>query len=131
VVGSKAHLSESCDDDLPLLVTDVHTTTATDPDVTATTPIQEKLAERGLAPGEHLLDAGYPSADNLTRALELGITMISPLTVATGRNATKDTFPQARSPSTGMPGRHLPRRSDQPPRPPRGPRPGRVPLLHP
>ena len=90
-VGSKAHLSESCDEDLPSLVTDVHTTAATDPDVTATTPIQEKLAGRGLTPGEHLLDAGYPSAENLTRALELGITMISPLTVTTGRNATKDT----------------------------------------
>ncbi len=92
-VGSKAHLSESCDEDLPSLVTDVHTTAATDPDVTATTPIQEKLAGRGLTPGEHLLDAGYPSAENLTRALELGITMISPLTTTTGRNATKDTFP--------------------------------------
>src|SRR6266511_4291679 len=68
-------------------------TAATDPDVTATTPIQEKLAGRGLTPGEHLLDAGYPSAENLTRALELGITMISPLTTTTGRNATKDTFP--------------------------------------
>lgn len=45
----------------------MHTTAATGPDVTATTPIQHKLAERGLAPGEHLLDAGYPSADNLTR----------------------------------------------------------------
>ena len=90
-VGSKAHLSESCDEDLPSLATDVHTTAATDPGVTATTPIQEKLTERGLAPGEHLPDAGYPSAENLTRALELGITMISPLTVTTGRNATKDT----------------------------------------
>lgn len=92
-VGSKAHLSESCDEDLPSLITDVHTTAATDPDVTATTPIQEKLTERGLAPGEHLMDAGYPSAENITRALELGITMISPLTVTTGRNATKGTFP--------------------------------------
>jgi transposase len=92
-VGSKAHLSESCDEDLPSLITDVHTTAATDPDVTATTPIQEKLVKRGLAPSEHLLDAGYPSADAITRALEVGITMISPLTVTTGRNATKDTFP--------------------------------------
>ncbi len=49
-VGSKAHLSESCDADLPWLITDVHTTAATDPDVTATTPIQHKLVERGLAP---------------------------------------------------------------------------------
>ncbi|MEY9932455.1 hypothetical protein ABH926_007106 [Catenulispora sp. GP43] len=60
--GTKAHLTESCDDDLPNLITDVHTTMATDPDVTATTDIQDKLIGRGLAPAEHLMDSGYPSA---------------------------------------------------------------------
>jgi len=50
-VGSKAHLSESCDDqELPDLVTDVHTTPATDPDVVATTPIQDKLIAPGAWP---------------------------------------------------------------------------------
>jgi transposase len=102
-VGTKAHLTESCDDDLPCLVTDVHTTPSTDPDVTATTRIQQRLSSRGLVPGEHLLDGGYPSADNLADALQLGITMISPLTITTGRNAGTDTFPPARLPSTGRP----------------------------
>jgi hypothetical protein len=61
-VGCKAHLSESCDEGLPHVVTDVHTTGATDPDVTATTAIQDRLIARDLAPDEHLMDAGYPPA---------------------------------------------------------------------
>ena len=91
-VGSKAHLSESCDDDLPHLVTDVHTTPATDPDVVATTAIQGKLIARGLAPGEHLLDAGYPSAANIAASVARGITLVAPVTVLTGRNARQGTF---------------------------------------
>jgi hypothetical protein len=63
-VGSKCHLSESCDPDTPDLVTDVHTTPATDPDLTATTDIQDRLIGRGLAPDQHLMDAGYPSSTN-------------------------------------------------------------------
>ena len=91
-VGSKAHLSESCDADTPNLVTDVHTTPATEPDVVATTAIQDKLIARGLAPGEHLLDAGYPSADNIAASAQRGITLIAPIVVQTGRNARQDTF---------------------------------------
>ncbi|WP_396230107.1 hypothetical protein, partial [Frankia sp. CpI1-P] len=45
---------------MPLrLITDVLTTQATVPDVKATLPVQAALAERGLAPAEHYLDAGY------------------------------------------------------------------------
>lgn len=92
-VGSKAHLSESCDDkELPDLVTDVHTTLATDPDVVATTAIQDKLITRGLAPGEHLLDAGYPSAANIAASAARGIALVAPVTVLTGRNARQGTF---------------------------------------
>jgi len=91
-VGSKAHLSESCDADTPNLVTDVHTTPATEPDVVATTAIQDKLIARGLAPGEHLMDAGYPSADNIAASAARGITLVAPVVVQTGRNARHGTF---------------------------------------
>jgi transposase len=91
-VGSKAHLSESCDADTPNLVTDVHTTPATEPDVVATTAIQDKLIARGLAPGEHLLDAGYPSADNIAASAAREITLVAPVVVQTGRNARHGTF---------------------------------------
>ncbi|MER8106021.1 IS1182 family transposase [Kitasatospora sp. NPDC094016] len=90
--GSKAHLSESCDEDLPNLVTDVHTTRATEPDVTAVTPVQDKLIARDLKPGEHLLDSGYPSGPNIGAALERGISLIAPVTVQTGRGARDGTF---------------------------------------
>lgn len=94
-VGSKCHLSESCDADTPNLVTDVHTTPATDPDVTATTAIQDKLIGRGLAPGEHLMDAGYPSADNFAASATRGITLVAPVIVKNGRNAKHATFTPA------------------------------------
>jgi transposase len=91
-VGSKVHLTESCDEDLPHLVTDVHTTPATDPDVTATAPVQAKLAARGLPPGMHLMDAGYPSAENIANAAKAGIALIAPVTARNGRNARTDLY---------------------------------------
>lgn len=90
--GSKAHLTESCDEDLPNLVTDVHTTPATEPDTCATTPVQDKLIGRDLKPGEHLTDSGYPSGANIGASLERGITLLAPVTVATGRGARNATF---------------------------------------
>ena len=91
-VGTKCHLSETCDPDTPNLVTDVHTTPATDPDVSATTAIQDKLIARGLAPGEHLMDAGYPSAENFAASATRDITLVAPVIAKTGRNANKGTF---------------------------------------
>ncbi len=90
--GTKCHLSETCDPDAPDLVTDVHTTTATDPDVTATTDIQDRLIGRGLAPGRHLMDAGYPSSANFAASATRGITLIAPAIAKTCRNAKNGTF---------------------------------------
>ncbi|MFK0297400.1 transposase [Streptomyces sp. NPDC090442] len=57
----------------------MHTTDATVPDVKVTAGIQQSLAERSLAPGEHYLDAGYPSAGLVTAAAKQGIAMVTPL----------------------------------------------------
>ncbi|MFD4578092.1 IS1182 family transposase [Streptomyces sp. NPDC058417] len=91
-MGYKVHLTETCgtladtdtDTDagpgkMPNLITDVHTTDATVPDVKATAPIQKRLAEHGVKPAEHYLDSGYPSADLITKALQDGIRMITPV----------------------------------------------------
>jgi transposase len=94
-VGSKAHLTESCDADLPNLVTDVHTTPATEPDVVATTTIQDRLIARDLAPGQHLMDGGCPSAQNIAASAQRDITLVAPVTVVTGRNARQGTFTPA------------------------------------
>ena len=57
-VGYKAHLTETCDEDMPHLITDVQTTLATTADVTMLPQVQEDLAWRDRLPAEHIVDAG-------------------------------------------------------------------------
>jgi transposase len=64
-VGYKVHLTETCDDDLPHLVTDVGTTVAPAPDVDQLGPIQARLAGRDLLPAAHVVDTGYVRTGNL------------------------------------------------------------------
>ena len=81
-LGYKVHLTESCDGDSPNLITQVHTTAATVPDVKATTPIQQNLVARELAPNQHIVDGGYISADQVIKSqLEQGIELCGPLRV--------------------------------------------------
>jgi transposase len=102
--GFKLHVSESCDaeapaghlegggylDQAPNLITNVATTDASVPDTVMTEPIHQVLAERGLLPGEHYLDSGYPSADLLVSSLsDYGIRLVTPMLA--------DTSPQARA----------------------------------
>ena len=63
--GYKVHLTETCDPDLPRLVTHVHTTVATTQDVSCTAAIQQGLADKELLPSRHLVDCGYVDADLL------------------------------------------------------------------
>lgn len=94
--GYKVHFTETCEDPqadgtarAPRLITTVATTTATVPDVAMTEPIHDLLDERGLAPSEHVVDAGYTSAELLLAARARGITLLGPLLA--------DTSPQART----------------------------------
>jgi transposase len=61
--GYKAHLSESCDDGLPRIITNVYTTVATQQDVASTANIQQSMADKNLLPSRHLVDAGYVDAE--------------------------------------------------------------------
>jgi transposase len=77
--GYKVHLTETCDDDLPHLITDVLTTPATTTDFDALPTVQDNLDQRGLCPDEHLVDAGYVTADHLvTSQQEHGIDLVGP-----------------------------------------------------
>jgi hypothetical protein len=68
----------------------VATTDASVPDTVMTEPIHQHLAGRGLLPGEHYLDSGYPSADLLVSSLtDYGIRLVTPMLA--------DTSPQARA----------------------------------
>ena len=58
-VGYKVHLTETCDEDSPRLVTHVATTPAPEPDSAALPVIWDALAAADLLPAEHLVDAGY------------------------------------------------------------------------
>src|SRR5918911_614246 len=67
-VGYKTHLSETCDDGYPDLITQVLTTPATTPDCVMGPAIELDLATRDLLPGTHLLDSGYVDAEFLASA---------------------------------------------------------------
>ncbi len=77
--GYKVHLTESCDEELPHLIVNVETTPATTTDYEMTPEIHAHLAERDLLPGEHLLDTGYMSADNLVDGQKQNIDLIGPV----------------------------------------------------
>jgi transposase len=77
--GYKVHLSEACDEQLPRLITNVHTTVATTQDVASTADIQEMLYQKGLLPSRHLVDAGYVDGDLLVESAEkYGIELFGP-----------------------------------------------------
>jgi transposase len=77
--GYRVHLTETCDDDSPALITHVGTTRATTPDVAMTGEIQAGLAERDLLPGEHFVDAGYTSAPVLVASTTHAIEVVGPV----------------------------------------------------
>jgi len=61
-VGYKTHLTETCDEDRPHLITDVQTTLGTTADVTMLPQVQGDLAWRDRLPAEHIVDSGYVDA---------------------------------------------------------------------
>jgi transposase len=72
-------LSETCDDALPHLITNVHTTIATDQDVACTALIEESMAQRNLLPSRHLVDARYVDAELLVSSRQkYGIELFGP-----------------------------------------------------
>lgn len=78
--GYLAHVTETCSDDGPNVITDVATTPATSADTLALAGIHARLRHRGLLPGEHLVDGGYTSLVHMERAgREHQITLTGPL----------------------------------------------------
>ena len=78
--GYKVHVTETCDDETPNLMTDVLTTPATTADVAVLPTIQDNLATRQVTPREQFVDAGYVSADHLlTSRTEHGIDLLGPV----------------------------------------------------
>jgi len=64
-IGYKVHLTETCDDGLPPLITHVETTPASTVDGEATPRVHAALKERDLLPHTHVVDTGFLDADLL------------------------------------------------------------------
>jgi len=78
--GYRTHLTETCDDDLPHLITDVQTTTAPVSDFGMLPTIQAALAARELLPAEQIVDAGYVTAAHLVSSPKAhGVTLVGPV----------------------------------------------------
>ncbi len=67
-VGYKVHLTESCEAHLPLLITDVETTSAPVSDDAMTSAIHAELERKALLPAEHIVDTGYVDAKLLVES---------------------------------------------------------------
>jgi transposase len=63
--GYKVHLTETCDDETPNVITHVETTLATTQDVTVVETIHQALAQQALLPEVHLVDGAYTSGEQL------------------------------------------------------------------
>lgn len=78
-VGYKVHLTETCDDDLPHLITHVETTPAPVADDATVPRIHEGLARRDLLPEVHIVDTGYVDAEELvTSQQQYGVDLFGP-----------------------------------------------------
>ena len=64
-VGYKVHLTESCEEDQPHLITHVETTAAPVADSDVVDTIHDDLATADLLPTVHLVDTGYVDAKHL------------------------------------------------------------------
>jgi len=78
-IGYKAHLTETCDEERPHLVTQVETSIATGTDYEALPRVQEELERRDLLPATHFADAGYVAAENLVTSQQRGIDVVGPV----------------------------------------------------
>ena len=79
-LGYKVHLTETCDPDTPNLITQVETTLSTIQDNLALEGIQAQLKQKELVPAQHLVDAGYVSAENLVSSQQqFGVDLVGPV----------------------------------------------------
>jgi len=95
--GYKVHLTETCDPELPRLITNVHTTVATTQDVSCTKEIQQHLADRDLLPQRHLVDTGYVDAHLLVDSQQRhGIELFGPTRYNPSWQAREGGYDQSR-----------------------------------
>ena len=78
--GYKVHLTETCDDERPHLLTQVATTIAPATDLGQLPTIQAELDRVGLLPAQQLVDAGYVHGRSLvTSSRDYAIDLVGPI----------------------------------------------------
>jgi transposase len=78
-VGYRIHVTETCEDETPCLVTQVETTPGPVADGEATPTIHANLRRRDLLPGTHIVDTGYLDAKLLVASREgYGVELLGP-----------------------------------------------------
>ncbi len=78
-VGYKGHLTETCEDDAPHLMTPVEPMSGPTADGAATPQIHAALQQRGLLPGTHMVDTGFLDADLfVTSRDDYGVDLLGP-----------------------------------------------------
>jgi transposase len=79
-VGYKVHLTETCDEGSPHLITHVATTPAPTADGVVTPLVHQALQRTHLLPATHLVDTGYLDAQLLaTSQQEYGVDLLGPV----------------------------------------------------
>ncbi len=77
--GYKVHLTETCDEDTPNLITNVETKNAAISDDAVTTTIHSALETSNLLPDKHIADTGYVNSELFVESKErFGIDLIGP-----------------------------------------------------
>ena len=83
-----APLSETCDDDLPHLITNVETTAATTTDDAVTPRVHAALAQRDLLPSVHLVDTGFIDTEMLVESdTQYALDLLGPVRGVSNRQA--------------------------------------------
>ncbi len=89
-LGYKIHFTETCDLELPRLITHVETTLAPVQDVSVTTAIHDALQAKDCLPATHIVDSGYVDAHQLvTSTRDYGIDLLGPTRPDTGWQANE------------------------------------------
>ncbi len=77
--GYKVHLTETCDEQTPPLITHVETTAASIADGEATPRVHQALRDKALLPKTHIVDTGYLDAALLVSTQqEYGLELLGP-----------------------------------------------------
>jgi transposase len=79
-VGYKAHLTETCNEDGPNLITHVDTTLSTDSDISIMENLYTDLSRKELLPAEHIVDTAYVGSDWLVASQQnYGVDLLGPV----------------------------------------------------